>query len=172
MSPKSLLAEIALRTAGGRARRLGASQVDRAPAGGTAVILRAKVCIPRPERLALIARRWRTRWTDVDQARAETRTTQSIDRRTGAGQTGECVAGAPTGACRGHHRHPKKWQPCWVSRWRHPTATTHHDRCRRRAGGDARSHRQCVRGTEPVARQRLSSSLAFGEATGHASPPD
>src|SRR6202051_4359114 len=61
-----------------------------------------------PERLARIARRGRARWTDVDQARAEARTTQSIDGRTGAGQTGECAAGAPAGACRGHHLDPKK----------------------------------------------------------------
>ena len=46
----------------------------------------------------------------------------------------------------------------------------HDDRCRRRAGANAWPHRWCVLGTEPVARQRLSSALAFGEATGHASP--
>jgi hypothetical protein len=42
----------------------------------------------------------------------------------------------------------KKWQPCSVFRWRHPTATMHHDRCRRRAGANAWSHRRCVRGSE------------------------
>jgi transposase len=41
----------------------------------------------------------------------------------------------------------KNWQPCWVCRWRHPTATTHHDRCRRRAGATTWPHRRCVRGS-------------------------
>jgi transposase-like protein len=57
----------------------------------------------------------------------------------------------------------KKWQPCWVCRWRHPTATMHHDRCCRRAGANTWPHRRCVLGSEPAARQRLSSALAFGE---------
>ena len=46
----------------------------------------------------------------------------------------------------------KKLRPCWVCRWRVPTTTTRHDRCRRRAGADAWPHRQCVRGSEPAAR--------------------
>src|SRR5450759_5944763 len=42
----------------------------------------------------------------------------------------------------------KKWQPCWVCRWRHPTATMHHDRCRRRPGTNASPHGRCVLGSE------------------------
>jgi hypothetical protein len=72
---------------------------DRAPAGGTGAILR------REGLYSSTLSDWRglraarcSRWTDADQARAETRTAQSIDGRTGAGQTRECAADAPAGS--------------------------------------------------------------------------
>ena len=42
------------------------------------------------------------------------------------------------------------------------TAMTQHDRCLCRADADARSHRRCVRGSEPVACQRISPSWHLG----------
>jgi len=72
--------------------------------------------------------------TGADQARAETRIAQSIDAELAQAKTGECTADASVGTCRGHHRSSKKsGQPCWVCRWRHPTAKMHHGSMRRRA---------------------------------------
>src|SRR5450756_1912267 len=62
----------------------------------------------------------------------------------------------------------KKLRHCWVSRWRRQTATTSHDGCSCCPGADTRSDRQCLRGSERVARQRLPSARPSGPAVGRA----
>ena len=77
------------------------AEIDQARAGSTGAILRRE----DPERLARVARRWRARRPDAGQARAEVR---PAGGGTGAGQTGECAAGAQAGARRDDHLDPKK----------------------------------------------------------------
>src|SRR5450759_5043086 len=62
----------------------------------------------------------------------------------------------------------KKWRHCWVSHWRRQTATTSHDGCSCCPGADTRSDRQCLRGSERVARQRLPPTRPSGPAVGRA----
>src|SRR5659263_467097 len=62
----------------------------------------------------------------------------------------------------------KKLRHCWVSHWRRQTATTSHDGCSCCPGADTRSDRQCLRGSERVARQRLPPTRPAGPAVGRA----
>src|SRR5674536_383851 len=62
----------------------------------------------------------------------------------------------------------KKLRHCWVSHWRRQTATTSHDGCSCCPGADTRSDRQCLRGSERVARQRLPPTRPSGPAVGRA----
>jgi hypothetical protein len=96
------------------------------------------------ERMAPAARRRRARCKDVGQTRTQAR---------GANPMATELAQAKQENARLLRRleHAeaiipiqKKRQPCWGCRRRHPTATTRHDRCRRCAGADARSHRRCA----------------------------
>jgi transposase len=104
------------------------TEIDRAPAGGTGAILR------REGLYSSTLSEWR-RLRDAGALGAKTsvkRGPKPAVRNPMAGELAQAKRENARLLRRLEHAEAiiaiqKKWQPCWVSRWRHQTATTHHD---------------------------------------------
>ena len=104
------------------------AEIDRAPAGGTGAILR------REGLYSSTLSEWR-RLREAGALGAMTsikRGPKPAVRNPMAGELAQAKRENARLLRRLEHAEAiiaiqKKWQPCWVCRWRHQTATTHHD---------------------------------------------